>query len=263
MNRSESIIELTKALVIVQGQLKGATKDAVNSHTNKAYADLASVWEACREPLSANGIAVFQVPTYDSEKVLVLETTLAHTSGEWASGVVPLLQTRGTNEMQSLGSALTYARRYGLCAMVGICPEDDDGNGAGDRQQERPERREKPKNGQRNGNGHSDDYGPPPQDQSSGREENFRDFLARMVREAKGTVNEPRLINALVSRAINAGAIADADVLTHEGKRDPARAKAALTRLYTERPLKVRKSAEAYVKEKLEAPVGADRPEGT
>lgn len=128
MNKSESIAELTKALVKVQAEIKPAVKDAKNSFFKSSYADLNSVWDACRALLTANGLAVIQT-TAPVEHGVVVETVLAHTSGEWISG--ELLLPLAKSDPQGVGSAITYGRRYGLAAIVGIVgDEDDDGNAA-------------------------------------------------------------------------------------------------------------------------------------
>jgi len=124
---SQSLGELAKALAKAQSELAGAKKDATNPHFRSKYADLASVWDACRKPLADNGLSVLQYTTAQYEQT-VLVTLLVHTSGEFVEGVTPLLV--GKADMQALGSAITYARRYGLSAMVGVAPEDDDGNAA-------------------------------------------------------------------------------------------------------------------------------------
>ena len=127
MERSESIATLAGALSKVQSVLEPAKKDATNPFFKTQYADLASVWKACRKPLADNGLAVTQ--TLDiAEGGVVIETTLMHTSGEWIAG--KLLIKPVEDKPQSVGSAITYARRYSLAAMVGVCPEDDDANEA-------------------------------------------------------------------------------------------------------------------------------------
>jgi hypothetical protein len=121
--RSDSIKEIASALSQAQAVLTGAVKDSVNPHFKSRYADLASCWDACRKALTSNGIAVVQMPERDVIGYYV-ETLLTHSSGEWiASKCYIHLQK---DDPQGLGSAITYARRYGLSAMVGICPEDDD-----------------------------------------------------------------------------------------------------------------------------------------
>jgi hypothetical protein len=117
--------ELAKALCKAQATIDGAKRDSTNPHFKNKYADLASVWEACRDALAANGLSVAQFGVRN-EGEWVLVTELLHASGESRRGAIPLLNGKG--DMQGLGSALTYARRYGLAAMVGVSPEDDDGN---------------------------------------------------------------------------------------------------------------------------------------
>jgi len=122
--QSESIKELAGALAKAQSEIHGASKDGKNTHFNAKYATLASTWEACREPLTKNNLAVIQTTSMvDNELVLV--TTLVHSSGEWVKGVMPVRSARP--DMQSLGSALSYSRRYSLGSMVGVAAVDDDG----------------------------------------------------------------------------------------------------------------------------------------
>jgi hypothetical protein len=131
MTRSESIKELAAALAKAQGAIKGALKDRTNPHFKSQYADLASVWEACRAQLTANGIAVIQGVECDGKTSVRVETTLAHASGEWVSSTLELPSAQAS--AQGMGSAITYARRYGLSAMVGIAPTDDDDGEAASR----------------------------------------------------------------------------------------------------------------------------------
>ena len=116
------------ALAMAQAQMGKALKSANNPHFRSKYADLASVMDACLPALNANGIAVVQ-PTVDDESGRYVETILLH--GETGTELkcrVPLIVQK--NDMQGYGSAVTYARRYGLMSMAGIAPEDDDGNAA-------------------------------------------------------------------------------------------------------------------------------------
>jgi hypothetical protein len=137
--RSGSIAALAAALAKAQGEMEGAAKANVNPHFKSKYADLASVWDACRVPLSKHGLSILQPVKADGAKVTVT-TILAHSSGEWIEE--SLTMTAGQNTPQGVGSAITYGRRYGLASMVGIAPEDDDGNAASvqsnARQQEAP-----------------------------------------------------------------------------------------------------------------------------
>ena len=120
--------ELATALAKAQGQIEGASRDTANPFFKSKYADLASVWGACREPLSKNGLSIWQHITHKGGAAYLV-TTILHSSGERLDDDgVPLLLSK--QDMQSMGSAITYARRYGLMAAVGIAPEDDDGNAA-------------------------------------------------------------------------------------------------------------------------------------
>jgi len=132
MNKSDTIGELARALIEVQKVLEGAKKDAINPFFKAKYADLSSVWDACRKPLGENGLAVTQTLDFTDGAGVVVETTLLHSSGEWISG--RLCVTPVKNDPQGIGSAITYARRYSLAAIVGICPEDDDAEQAMDRE---------------------------------------------------------------------------------------------------------------------------------
>ena len=126
MNKSDDIKELALALSKTQSILKGAIKDTNNTFFKSKYADLASCWDACREPLAANGLSVVQMPCNDTPDSVALETILMHTSGQWISSVFSMPVSK--HDAQAVGSAITYARRYALAAVVGIAPEDDDGN---------------------------------------------------------------------------------------------------------------------------------------
>lgn len=124
MKKSESIASLTQALVKVQSQLKGAKADSVNPFFKAKYASLSSVWEACRKLLADNELVVIQTTSVGDEHKLIIDTTLAHSSGEWITGQLPMILNK--EDPQGIGQAITYGRRYGLSAIIGICPEDDD-----------------------------------------------------------------------------------------------------------------------------------------
>jgi hypothetical protein len=127
-DQSDSIAELAAALAKAQGQIKSAAKDKTNPHFKSKYADLASVWDAIREPLSTNGLSVTQLYSNTQDSVIVV-TMLLHASGQWikSRGSMPVAQKTA----QGFGSSLTYLRRYSLSALVGVAAdEDDDGNAA-------------------------------------------------------------------------------------------------------------------------------------
>lgn len=129
---SDTKTGIYKALALAQAAMGPVLKDATNPAFKRGndplkYATLQSVLDACMPALSANGIAVLQPPCEVDGKHCV-KTIFAHESGETVECVVPLIVAK--NDMQGYGSAVTYARRYGLMAMAGIAPEDDDGNAA-------------------------------------------------------------------------------------------------------------------------------------
>lgn len=121
--RSENINELAKALSIAQGEIKSAVEDKTNPHFKSSYASLASVWDACRIPLSKNELSIMQLPFVENGE-LYLKTTLAHSSGQFVESVMPVNNAKNTP--QALGSCITYMRRYALSSIVGVAPGDDD-----------------------------------------------------------------------------------------------------------------------------------------
>ena len=147
MTSSEAINDLATALAQAQGEVEGALKDSANPFFRSRYADLASVWDACRAPLSKYGLSVVQFPRVTFEgapeayewtakqsgetrygvrimtRVAVL-TRLLHASGQWLEDEVSTMLPTG--DPQAVGSAITYLRRYALQAVVGVAPEDDD-----------------------------------------------------------------------------------------------------------------------------------------
>jgi hypothetical protein len=127
MNQSDQINELGMALAKAQGQIEGAKKDSANPFFKSKYADLSSVWDAIRKALSDNGLSVIQSPE-DAENGITVESMILHSSGQWIKSryTMPVSKL----DAQAVGSAITYARRYALAAMIGVAPEDDDGNKA-------------------------------------------------------------------------------------------------------------------------------------
>lgn len=118
--------ELIKALAAALPLVEGAVRDATNPHLKNKYADLGSVIAAIR-PVTAHGVW-FRQKNVQANGAAV-ETFYTHTSGEELSaGIIEVPVNK--NDAQGYGSALTYARRYGLMAAFGIAPEDDDGHAA-------------------------------------------------------------------------------------------------------------------------------------
>lgn len=127
MQKSDSIVKLAEALHKAQKSIKSALKDSTNPHFKSKYAGLPSVIEAVKEPLLDNGITFLQ-GIKGAPNGVAVETMLLHTSGEWISETLEIPATK--QDAQGYGSAITYARRYGLQAMCGVPAEDDDGNAA-------------------------------------------------------------------------------------------------------------------------------------
>ena len=125
METSESINEISAALAKAQGQIENAIKDSNNPFFKSRYADLTSVWAACRKQLSENGLSVIQSPEESSQGISVV-TMLCHSSGQWIRSKYSMPCDSSKLTPQVIGSAITYARRYALSAMVGIAPQDDD-----------------------------------------------------------------------------------------------------------------------------------------
>ena len=150
MTTSESIHELATALAKAQGAIAGASKSSANPFFKSRYADLASVWDACRGPLSEHGISIVQSPNteylgepvpyewtsktgdtrYGVRVVCIVSvvTRLMHSSGQWIEDRVSTMLPTG--DPQSVGSAITYLRRYALQSFAGVAPEDDDAEAA-------------------------------------------------------------------------------------------------------------------------------------
>ena len=118
---------IAAALAAAQMEMGKALKQTTNPHFRSKYADLSSVVDACLEALNKHGISVIQ-PMTQNDFGRCVTTMFLHASGEKLENPVPLIL--GKEDMQGLGSAYTYARRYGLMGLAGIAPEDDDGNAA-------------------------------------------------------------------------------------------------------------------------------------
>ncbi len=138
-SKSEKI-GIIEALKRFQADFGGVAKNAANPYFKSKYADLNAVWDAIRGPLTENGLAVsqtgrmeYKITETDDGKTIkepsqfVLRTTLYHVGGETIASEIPVVVTDPKNPQQ-WGSALTYFRRYSLCAIVGVSQFDDDGN---------------------------------------------------------------------------------------------------------------------------------------
>lgn len=125
---SPQINEIAAALAKAQGQMKHAVFNKVNPHFKNKYADMSACIDVGRDILASNGLSFSQIP-YTLDGKMYLRTLLMHISGQWLCGEFPLVSAK--MDSQGYGSAMTYARRYSFCGMLGIAAdEDDDGNSA-------------------------------------------------------------------------------------------------------------------------------------
>ena len=127
MTTSEQVNEIAGAAAKAQHELKPAAKDAKNPHFNSRYSDLAAIIEAANV-YAKHGIAIFQDVKTDEAGVSVA-TRLIHSSGQWLE-FGPLAVPMAKRDAHGVGSATTYAKRYGLQGAALIPSDDDDGNGA-------------------------------------------------------------------------------------------------------------------------------------
>lgn len=135
---------LAGALAKAQGEMQNAARDSENPFFKSTYADLTSVWDACRGPLSKNGLSITQTFENSPEGKLMLRTTLLHVSGGSVSSLLPIVPVK--NDPQGVGSAITYMRRFSLSALVGIAPgDDDDGNAANGNEGKGPNGKQAPR----------------------------------------------------------------------------------------------------------------------
>lgn len=120
---------ISAALAAAQLKMGKALKTSNNPHYKSKYADLSSVMTACLPSLNAEGIAVVQLPVSNDSGDQSLRTIFMHAdTAETVECTIPLIIQK--NDMQGLGSALTYARRYGLQCLAGLAAYDDDANAA-------------------------------------------------------------------------------------------------------------------------------------
>ena len=127
-SHSVELDQLATALAVAQGSIQPAIRDRTNPAFKSSYADLASTWDACRVALSSNGLAVSQHPGRLEDGSVTVTTMLLHRSGQHITSVCSALPRDASPA--SVGSVVTYLRRYGLAAAVGVSPEDDDGQAA-------------------------------------------------------------------------------------------------------------------------------------
>ena len=134
---SDTTTELYKAIIEAQAEMPVISKDSENPFFKKKYAGLPAIMSAIRPILKAHDLAVIQGCGRLEDGTSVLHTRIIHKSGEWIEDEQTILLEKAT--CQGMGSGITYSKRYGLCAMLGIvADEDDDGNKASGNKQAAP-----------------------------------------------------------------------------------------------------------------------------
>ncbi len=121
--------DLATALAKAQGEVENAKKFSNNPHFKSKYADLATIWDVIREPLTRNGLSVLQLPCEAPDGKVGLVTHILHSSGQSVSERF-FIGLKAADNAQQVGSALTYMKRYTLLGVAGIASEDDDGEAA-------------------------------------------------------------------------------------------------------------------------------------
>lgn len=123
MNKSASIVNFGKALLSFQTKVENIKKDSANPFFKSKYASLSNIQDEIKLPLSECGLCYMQMPDGDEG----LTTIVIHAeSGEYVESTYNIHAAK--KDPQGIGSAITYARRYALCAALGLNVEDDDGN---------------------------------------------------------------------------------------------------------------------------------------
>lgn len=132
-HRSEHINELMAALAKAQSEMRTAEIGSDNPYFKSRYADLTSIVAASRPALTKFGLAVLQEIVLNDDGSQVLVTILGHSSGQYIESRMRIVPPK--NDVQSIGSYITYLRRYSYAALVGVvaADEDDDGERAMER----------------------------------------------------------------------------------------------------------------------------------
>lgn len=198
MNNSEQIVEIIKALHAVQGEMQFAAKETENPFFKSKYADLATCWEVCREPMKKHGLTITQQTSTNEKGELSLITTLFHLSGQWIRSVYPIRPKQAMHypkdgkppylqeaSPQDYGSAITYARRYCLCALLGIIQDDDDGNSASGNRENSKQKTDKNSDHQKNESPRKNEDAPP-QKQNEVISEKQLSFLVENLKGLEG-----------------------------------------------------------------------------
>jgi hypothetical protein len=126
-SESSQLNELFAALAKAQFDMEIAKTDSANPYFKSSYADLASIIKASRPFLAKNGLAVIQRIVTNDKGALYMHTRLCHASGQWMESRMPINPIK--QDIQSLGSHITYLKRYTYAAIVGVVASGDDDDG--------------------------------------------------------------------------------------------------------------------------------------
>lgn len=130
MKKSDSIVEIAKALANFRKEVKQPMKDADNPFFKSRYVPLPNVVEAIDETAPKQGLSFVQWLLNDESGQIGVATMILHTSGEFLE-LDPVFMKAEKQTPQGAGSLATYLKRYSLAAAFGITSdEDDDGNQA-------------------------------------------------------------------------------------------------------------------------------------
>lgn len=138
------INELAVALAKAQSEMEVAKNTNVNPFYRSRYSDLTSVVKASRPYLSANGLSVIQRVVTSAQGRMYLFTRLMHSSGQWIESNMPINPPKG--DIQSIGSYMTYLKRYTYSSMVGVVSSDEDDDGEAAMKKVREQKEQKPQN---------------------------------------------------------------------------------------------------------------------
>jgi hypothetical protein len=134
LRHSDSMGKVIEALAKASSEFQPISKSCTNPYYGQKYADLSSLIEATRPALAANGLVVLQTPRVIANRAVEITSMLAHSSGEYIAFDIAFPAWQDTKDgarfdAQTIGSAITYGRRYSYQSLLNIsAEEDDDGN---------------------------------------------------------------------------------------------------------------------------------------
>jgi len=129
----ETVESIYKKIFNVKKECVGISKDATNPHFKSQYATLGAVLSVTDPLLEANNLLWLDEVKDEDKDGLFLETTIINIEKEDDKMVIKMPLLLDKNDMQKLGSAITYSRRYQRITFLGLTVEDDDGNKASNR----------------------------------------------------------------------------------------------------------------------------------